>query len=130
MGKDNSHGVQAVAQIMRDYSDRYQQSDFPAGLKTHPDSDTVKKAVKRQSGCGQGAKFLLVSGGSVDMFARAMQCRVALQSEEGQESDRGEGHVGSPSVQRKDFRQYIEQRHGHHCPGAETEQEMQSIAKP
>ena len=75
-------------------------------------------------------ELLLVRGRGVDVFTRAMERRVALQPEEGQESCCREWHVRGPAVQRKDLGQYVEQRNGHYGAGTEPEQEVKAIAKP
>ena len=48
----NGHGVQAVAQIVRDYANGNQQSQFCAGLEASSDGDAIEQAVHTQPTCG------------------------------------------------------------------------------
>ena len=129
MRKDDGHGVQPVAQIMRDDSERDQQTDLRAGLEADADRDPVEEAVRDQAGRGQRAQFRLMRVFGVNVFAGAMQSGVALEPEKGQEADRGNRHVGW-SAERKNLGQDVEQRNCQHGAGAETEQQMEAVAKP
>src|SRR5580765_6299644 len=64
------------------------------------------------------------------MFARAMERRVTLEPEEGEESNGNDRHVRSAVIERKNLRQDVEQRNCDHGARTETEQQMKPIAQP
>src|SRR5579862_4341796 len=122
MSKNDRHGVQPVAEIVRDYAESNQKSHLNAGLKADSDRDAVEETVEGQAGCRDRAQLRLMSFRQVRMLARTMHRRVPLESEEREESQRGNRHVRFTVVERKDLRQYVEQGHRQHRAGAEAEQ--------
>ena len=63
------------------------------------------------------------------VFTRAMHRGVSLESEEGEESERGDRHVRCAVFERENFRQYVEQSDCKDGARAETEQQMKPVAQ-
>ena len=61
MRKNDGHRVQPVAEIVRDYAERNQESYRRAHLKADADCDAVQKAVKGETGRRHRAKLRLMS---------------------------------------------------------------------
>src|SRR6266849_5698707 len=94
MRQHDRHHVKAVAEIVRDHAERDQQTHIHAGLKSNPDCDSVEKTMHRETGGSHRAKLLLMRHNfMMQMFARAMERRVALEPEEGEESERDDRHI-------------------------------------
>ena len=116
MREYDSHRVQPVAEIVRDYAEGNQQPHLRAGLKADPDCNPVEETVKGQTGRGHRAKLRLMSFREVRMLASAMHRGVAFESEECQESQRGDRHIRRAVVECENFRQYVEQRDRQDAP--------------
>src|SRR5262249_5883821 len=91
--EDDRTGVEAVTEIVRDYSQRVQQAQLTAALKARSYRNAVQKTVESQACRRQGAEFLLVGSQRVLMFPRSMHGRVALEAEKCQESESCQWHV-------------------------------------
>src|SRR5579863_1826788 len=103
MCQHDRHRVKSVAQIVRDYTHRDQQSDLRAALKADSDRDTIEKAVKRQTGRRQRPELLLMRRRRVLMLARSMHRRVPFEREERQKSTSRERYVRCTVLECKDL---------------------------
>ena len=119
------HGIDAVRKIVGHHRDRHRDADGARGLECQPDGDSVQQAVAAQQPCGHAA----ARRGRAD----AVNHRASGPQQIRQKAERGPGedHAGTVKLEAEihGFGQKIEESDADDRSGAESEYQMQFVAK-